>query len=990
MKNQVFTFCLCVTIVVSIFSGSCTHNTTNNKDITFGDSLYLKNIPPQPGEDSWKFVDDLKGPMWTKLFWNKTRPGPQQADLSLGVNLKIGFPDPKGRLETAYEDLYNFFAAADISNDDEGYKIETEFSSDLKGESFRMEIDRKACLIKAGDVEGIRRGIFYLEDQMLRLRAPYLPLGKFERHPFVKRRIARCVYGPIKRPPKMRDELMDTVDYYPDQYLNRIAHEGVNGLWLTVDFSDLVSTTFTPEAGKNGEKRLAKLRQTVAKCLRFGIRTYIFTIEPRAWGTKPSYKYNNDINILKNYPELGGVRSNNFVYFCPISKTAKQFLYQSVNKIFTEVPDLGGIINISYGERPTTCLNSLDQRSPFTGQIDCPRCSKKEPREILFASLSAMERGMHDAAPDAELISWLYMNKSNLADWVYDISAHTPNGVIIQLQFETGVTKSVFGKKMLGGDYWLSTPGPSQSFERQAKIAREHGTDVSAKIQTGNSHEVASIPYVPVPSMIYRKFSAMQHLGVSYTMLNWYFGNYPGVMLKAAGELSFEPFPKDEDTFLHQLASIQWRKKDVPLIIEAWKNFAKGYGNYPLQNMMGYYGPMCDGPVWPLLLKPADAPLSPTWQIGSSTTLKPWPPSGDRIGECLWSGGNSDENLSVPFIAMENVLTLKETVELCQRMSNTWNKGVNILKRIEPEYVNEPERIQDIGLAEALGIQFRSGYNILRFYMLREEMFRMEGRKRMDILNQLRKIILEEIQLDKQLLVLCANDSRLGFHSEAEGYKYYPAKIRWRIQQLKDVLANDVPQIKKLILDNKLLFPEYTGKEPAGPVEYAISTDTTFGLNYELNEFRDLQWQSCLYGNYKSSVRWAAAYNTDSLYIVVSDSAELNKSFSLSTISKITVKIEPRRLWPCAHFNFTPPINKEIIDKVRIIKKHGSWNVIFCIPLKSFLRSDEKSHPVRVDVIVQKKDGETCSWRPHNPSTYRLVFWTDNPADLGWLLFRNN
>ena len=130
----------------------------------------------------------------------------------------------------------------------------------MKGESFRLEIGPKSCRILAGDVEGIRRGIFQLEDEMLSLRGPFLPLGTIEKHPFIKRRISRCFFGPIKRPPAMRDELMDDVDYYPDQYLNRLAHEGVNGLWLTVEFRDLVATTYTPEAAKDGEKRLAKLK----------------------------------------------------------------------------------------------------------------------------------------------------------------------------------------------------------------------------------------------------------------------------------------------------------------------------------------------------------------------------------------------------------------------------------------------------------------------------------------------------------------------------------------------------------------------------------------------------------------------------------------------------------------------------------------------------------------------------------------------------------
>jgi hypothetical protein len=936
-------------------------------------------VPAQPGEDTWKFIDDLKSPMWTKHVWKTTSPDPQHIDFSGGVHVKAGFSDPKGRLETAYEDLRCFLDAGGIS-DNGKYTIETALSPDLEGEAFRLEIDPKICRILAGDVEGIRRGIFHLEDEMLRHRAPSLPWGTIERHPFIQRRISRCVYGPIKRPPKMRDELMDTIDYYPDQYLNRLAHQGVNGLWLSVDFRDLVSTKFTPDTGKDSGKRLTKLRRTVAQCLRYGIRTYIFTIEPRAWGDQPPYYH--DIKVLEDYPELGGVHSDGVVYFCPVSETAQQYLYQTVNKIFTEVPDLGGIINISYNERATTCLNVVEESSPYKGRINCPRCSKKAPWEILYASLSAMERGMHDAAPNAEMISWLYMGVGNLADWVYEIPAHTPKGVILQLQFETGVTKTVFGKKLIGGDYWLATPGPSESFERQAEIARENGTRVSAKIQTGNSHEVATIPYVPVPSMIYRKFSAMHRLGVSYTMLGWYFGNYPGPMIKAAGELSFDPFPENEDTFLQQLASVDWKENDVSQVVEAWKNFAEGYGNYPLQNMLGYYGPMHDGPVWPLSIKPLDVPLSPTWQIGSSKTLEPWPPSGDRIGECLWYGGDQSGQ------SMENVLTLQETTELCHVMSTTWDKGVAILNKIEPGYSDEPERILDIGLAKALGIQFHSGYNIFRFYLLREEMLRMEGRERLDVLKLLENIIHEELDLDKQLIELCKKDSRLGFHSEAEGYKYFPEKILWRMQQLEDVLANDIPEVKKLIRDNKLLFPEYTGKVPNGLIAHAFHSNDTLWSDARIIIPRNLDWQRCSYGTDKSMMQWAASYDADALYIIVSDTANSNKSADLSTISSITIKVEPRRLWPCADFTYNPGRENQECNEVKVVDESGKQNIVVRIPFKTLWWSNEERHPLRIDVLIRGKDGGIISWCSHHPITERLVFGSDNPADLGWLMFQ--
>ena len=101
--------------------------------------------------------------------------------------------------------------------------------------------------------------------------------------PWLKHRITRCFFGPIKRPPLNRDELMDDVDYYPDAYLNRLAHDGVNGLWFTIHFFQTVPSKIIPEYGQNAEPRLEKLRRTVRKCERHGIRIYPFCIEPAAF-----------------------------------------------------------------------------------------------------------------------------------------------------------------------------------------------------------------------------------------------------------------------------------------------------------------------------------------------------------------------------------------------------------------------------------------------------------------------------------------------------------------------------------------------------------------------------------------------------------------------------------------------------------------------------------------------------------------------------------
>ncbi|MGI6571894.1 MAG: hypothetical protein ACOX19_00365 [Fermentimonas sp.] len=932
-----------------------------------------------------RFVEIVGKPLWSRHIWSTSPPeGKQYADLSAGIIINAKFPDPEGYLETAYSDLNDFFIAGNINTKNSKYIIETLKVANLKNEAFRIEIDEKVCRILAMDIEGIRRGIFCIEDEILKANGPFLPLGIIEREPLIQRRISRCFFGPIKRPGNLKglvvgDELLDEFDYYPDQYLNRLAHEGVNGLWVTlsskmgdgssVGFGDLVSTTITPNEGINGEKRLSKLRYIVKKCSRYGIRIYIKTMEPHV----PASIIND--SILKAHPNILG---NNNQFLCASNEYGQQYLYEAANKIFRAVPELGGIINISHGELYTSCLSALS--AVGGGQINCPTCSKIPPWKILHNSLSAMKRGMQEISPDAELISWLYMPQPQtqdmshvLADWVYTIPAHTPEGVILQFNFESGVKKTVFGKELIGGDYWIATPGPSSRFERVAEIAEKNGTTVSAKIQTGGSYSVATVPYVPVPSLIYQKFLAMKRLGVTHTMLNWIVGASPGLMNKAAGLLSFEPFPENEDDFLIQLASIYWKREDIPQVITAWKCFSEGYRHYPLDNKFQYFGPMNDGTTWPLLLEPMDSPLSPTYQLGDRVTGKLWPPSGDRIGECF------PENL-----------TFEEMIELCKKLVDKWDLGVKIMNELESKYIDNHERISDIELAKTIGIQFRSGYNILRFYYLRDKMFALEDvDERLTILNQLKDIIKEEIETGKQLILLCNQNPLLGYHADAEGYKYFPEKIKWRIELLNTTLYTGVPALEEKIRNKELLYPEYTGKKLTGAVTNAVPITFQMDGNFELHDLQQFQWESLDLKDLKKVI-WSTGYDDDALYILIADSITNDDYEPGSSLSTIKVRVQPRRLWPSKQLFFDLSVEKRSED-VRVKKddESGNWITVIRIPFNKISHDIDRSHPIRMDFEVQTKNGEIATWRPNNPYLSRLILGRDNPNDLGWISFEN-
>jgi hypothetical protein len=923
----------------------------------------LPKPPAQPSDEAWTFINDLKAPLWGNgLGWSPRAVAAGEADLSRGVHVDAKFPDSEGLLKTAYADLADFCTAGKIPTSD-SFTIETVKTETQAFEAYRIEVTADRCRILAADTEGIRRGIFKVEDMMREAVGPFLKLGTMERKPFIKSRISRCFFGPIKRAPRYRDELMDEVDYYPDQYLNRLAHEGVNGLWLTIMFKDLCKTRVAPEYGETSERRLAKLRQTVEQCRRYGIRIYLFSIEPTAWDVQSP--------ILKRHPELGGKRIGKTCTFCPWSEVSQRYLYESTHFIFSQVPHLGGMINISHGERRTNCQSIVPSTS--NERSSCPVCAKKEPWENIYKTLEPMAKGMHDANPDTTFIAWFYMPQDNpLGDWVYELPKHCPKHVTMQFNFESGVTKDVFGRGRRGADYWISTPGPSRRFEQLASFGKNAGTPMSAKIQTGCSHEVATIPFVPAPGMLYRKFSAMRELGISNVMLCWYFGNYPGIMNKAAGELSFEPFPATEEEFLSRLVQPEWGAHSEA-VVHALSLFTEGYGHYPLVTEFQYWGPMADGVVWPLLLRPQDLPLAPTWQIAWHTGKHigtPFAPSGDRIGE-----------------ALGQEYTLSEAIEECRTMSTLWDQGVALLQSVEADPDLLPERRLDIGVARALGIQFRSGFNILRFYDLRERMVNEKPDKQRVILGEMRCIVESELMGGTELIRLCERDSRLGFHSEAEGYKYFPEKIRWRMNQLQGVLDKEIPALERDIAGGIDVFAEYSGRVPAGVSLHSLHCEAIGNRTNDLSACfpKDFIWQTCEKPAPRKAgaknFRWTVCHDRDAFYVVFDGAKETDR---------ITLTLEPRRLWTCWHSGMFASGEKQprLTQASGMHAREGAngWQGWLRLSFVSLRMDTVSPTPLRINVR-HVSDGGERTWIARKPWPYRLRLRNENPADLGWLFF---
>jgi hypothetical protein len=890
----------------------------------------LRSIP-QPSRESIKFIEDLKSPL---AYHFSSRTG-CHADagrefMKNGVTLKIEFPDETGLLETSYLSLRRVLTAKGIQEKNNAYPISFLKDLSLGQEAYSVKITSAFCILSAADMDGMRRGVYFLEDRICETQGAGATVGEWNRHPFVKHRISRCFFGPTYRPPFFVDELTNDIDYYPEEYLNKLAHEGVNGLWISMYFRDLPSSIF-PKRGVDAERRFQKLRSIVKRCARFGIRIYVYFSEPKYFG---SSDYSIPIEDAKGHPELIGERIAYFSVddtscsFCTSTQVGKKYFEESITQLFTAVPDLGGIINIMFGEDNGACVS----RKLYPNcTCHCPLCSTRDSGDIFREMAEIMSKAMHQINPSAEFIGWFYApgirDGSVLSQRLETAVDRWPPECGIMFNFESGGVSNQLGKERNVYDYSLAYLGPSELFRAvAAKSAKP-----AAKLQVGCSHEDASVPFIPVPGNLYEKYKIIRELGVYAVMQCWYFGNYPGLMNKAAGELSFEPFPENEDEFLTALARPDWRKH-APQVACAWKYLAQGYRKFPANIAFAWYGALHHSIAWPLHLFPVDEPISPSW------ILKHFPEiSGDRIGECL--------------IYQH---TLPEALTLCCEMRDLWQKGTDILESLRDEFVEDPARIADINLARAILLQMRSTCNLLQFYSYREEMF-FEHK---DHLDAMRTLVRDEIQNSRIMIQLCEQDSRLGYHSEAEGYLFFPEKLTARIAYLEQLLREDFPKFK---MDAPFI-AEYTGETPKGAT--ALCCKDAPGTDKQPIGIQ-------------TGVFWSSYYDKENLYLVIEGTE--GKAFA--------IEIEPCRLWPPVLLNVSKEGIPRLYDIIfrkppvfQYLREQGALTIV--MPLSTFDGYRRENFPMRINV---RCEGE--AWVKHCPWPARLLHENYNPVSAGWLVF---
>ena len=508
--------------------------------------------------------------------------------------------------------------------------------------------------------------------------------------------------------------LDDNLSDYSDDYLEKLASTGTNGIWLSDTLRNLAEFPFDKSLSPDYEIRVKNLKKLTERCEKHGVKVYLYINEPRSLPE----------SFFEKYPNLKGERADDGTYcLCTSKKEVQDYLYNAVKSLAESVPKLYAVMTITMSENPTHCYSR-----PLFGikNATCPECLKRKPQEVVAEVNNIIAKGLRDGNGYTRLIAnvWGWANYSaEDKKEVFETIDLLDKSVDVLCVSEYGKEFTRGGVKGKVDDYSISVLGPSEFFKNVIKYAKESGHNVWAKIQINCSWECSAVPYVPTFGLMSKHVNSLKELGVGGLMLGWSLGGYPGGALPLINTLSESENFNDEEWYNAVYGT------NAELIFKAVKTFDTAFTNYPFSVDGIYFGGHNMGPgnLWAL-------------------------DDGDRVSTmvCFTFG---DLNKWTAQYGTNIYISLMSA--LCSE----WKKGLDSIKNVQGNSATK----EFVNCAKTAYIHFRSALNLAIFSSLKK-----------DALNNKQTLINcldSELEITKELYGIIANDAKIGF--EMTNHYYY-------------------------------------------------------------------------------------------------------------------------------------------------------------------------------------------------------------------------
>ena len=551
-----------------------------------------------------------------------------------------------------------------------------------------------------------------------------------------------------------RDALSDEEDSYPEGYLAQLAALGVTGVWLHAPLYHLAPFPWDEQLSAHREERIRNLRALVARAKRHGIAVYLYLNEPRPM----------PLAFFDQHPELKGIEDTGVLRgqlatLCTSVPEVQSYLRDGMACLCSAVPDLAGVFTITASESYTNCW------SHYTGHA-CPRCGGRLPQEVIAEVNALLYEGIREAGSECKLIVWDWGWQD---DWAPGIIQRLPAGAWFMSVSEWSMPINRGGVESEVGEYSLSVIGPGPRATRHWKLAKNRGLRTVAKIQAGNSWELAAVPYLPVVENVARHAVALRHADVDGLMLSWTLGGYPSPNLEVITAIAEAETPSVAAA-MEAVAARRFAAA-APAVVEAWSAFSAAFQEYPFSCSSLYHSPVHMGPANLL------------W--GEATGY-------ENIGTTAFAHPVDDLD------AWRSIYPAEVFAAQFEKVADGFDHALATLKERVAGLSLDPVAAcalnEEMDVAEAGAIHFRSVFNQMRFVMARRgldnDSASEEAGKLIDTLDE---VLQSEIALATRLHAIQGRDSRLGFEAACQ-YFYVAVDLAEKVVNCRDLLTRWIPQ----------------------------------------------------------------------------------------------------------------------------------------------------------------------------------------------------
>lgn len=729
------------------------------------------------------FFNDLKRPFYPQAVkWHKNvRSGRGEFKITSDWTI-ISTRGASQQVKLAARDLQSFLAEANVQVKIHFSNVEPITSNFILlrkisqvgqvPESYTIRTKPGQIVIEAADDSGLMYGVFELEEQMKFRASPIVKNGVLRRKPILSTRILRSPMSCFHR-----REVSTILGAYPKNYLLKMAHHGYNGIWLHGKLNEMAKVSVFPEFGRNADGMVKDLNILVRRAANYGIRVYLYFNEPLGIPQASDF--------WKKYPHLMGQPHEGEGVFslCTSTPQVQTFLREGMQYLFSQVSGLAGVILITASEFQSHCFSHLNTRgrrpAQWRKEMFCDRCRQRTPQKVIGEVVSCICHGVHAAAPTAQVIVWNWSWMLYEDEPQESVIKSLPPKVIIMADFERGGKRITNGHPHVVDEYSLCYVGPSERFKGASAAARRLRHQVFAKLQIGVTHEIATVPHFPVYHKFAEKFIQIKKNRVGGAMSCWNFGNILSLKTELANRFSWAPQPRSVESELKRMAVRDFGEKAAPDFVAAWRIFSRACDHYPFSVPLLYWGPQHFGPAYPLFFRKVGRHMPIPWLL----------PSQVKYDTCIeWMKYTEFGDQIMNYVDWS---TPEAFISCFDRMVGQWVRGV---ERVRTAMQDVPLRLRpnarrEYTVCAAVMSQFSTVRNVTQFTHLRNCYYEERSpRKQRTLLRRMIIIAEDENRNSTFCKRLAKNNNMLGFHGEAFGYCYNPAKIDVKIASVKKVI----------------------------------------------------------------------------------------------------------------------------------------------------------------------------------------------------------